>query len=47
MKNTPQHAPPKDAQQRLAIEPVVCYPNNTLPAYDEPFYNRLQQGMQL
>ena len=47
MKNTPQHAPPLDAQQRLDIEPVVCYPNDTLPPYDKPFYNNLQQGMQL
>ena len=47
MKNTPQHAPPSDAQQRLDIEPVVCYPNDTLPPYDKPFYNNLQQGMQL
>lgn len=47
MKNTPQHAPPLDAQQRLDIEPVVCYPNDTLPPYDKPFYNNLQQSMQL
>ena len=47
MKNTHQHAPPLDAQQRLDIEPVVCYPNDTLPPYDKPFYNNLQQSMQL
>ncbi len=47
MKNTPHYAPPADAQQRLDIAPVVCYPNDTLPAFDEAFYSNLQQGMAL
>ena len=47
MKNTPHYAPPADAQQRLDIAPVVCYPNDTLPAFDEAFYSNLQQGMTL
>lgn len=47
MKYTPQHSPPADAQKRLDAVPVVCYPNHTLPAYDQGFYTQLQQGMQL
>ncbi|MEM9127883.1 MAG: DUF1989 domain-containing protein, partial [Pseudomonadota bacterium] len=25
---------PKDAEARRAVEPVICYPNNTLPEID-------------
>ncbi|WP_417206455.1 urea carboxylase-associated family protein [Antarctobacter sp.] len=30
--------PPPDAEERRAVAPVICYPNETLPKPDLPFY---------
>ncbi len=34
MKNTPETPEPTDAAARRAVEPIVCYPIDTLPAPD-------------
>ena len=34
MKRTPQNEAPQDGAARKAIEPVICYPPETLPAID-------------
>ena len=47
MKNKPHYARPKDAQRRLDVKPVVCYPNDTLPAYESEFYKQAQKDMRL
>lgn len=47
MKNKPHYARPKDAQRRLDVKPVVCYPNDTLPAYESEFYQQVQKDMRL
>ena len=39
MKPLPKNPAPSDAKNRKAIEPVVCYPIDTLPGYDEDAYN--------
>jgi uncharacterized protein YcgI (DUF1989 family) len=38
---------PSDARARRAQPPVICYPIDTLPAYDGAFYDRARQGMEL
>jgi len=47
MKTKPQHPAPKDANQRKAINPVICYPIDTLPAYDHAFYDGAREDMEL
>ncbi len=47
MKSTPQHPAPSDAQERKAVKPVICYPIDTLPAYDAIFYDRARDQMAL
>ena len=37
---------PKDADARRAIEPVICYPVDTLPAPDMDLYDRARQGFE-
>ncbi|WP_264210933.1 urea carboxylase-associated family protein [Leisingera thetidis] len=37
-------AAPADAEQRRAIKPVVCYPNDTLPVPDLRLYQAARQG---
>ena len=34
------HTPPPDAEQRRAIAPVICYPDDTLPLPDLALYRR-------
>lgn len=34
---------PADADARLAVKPVVCYPNETLPAVDLPAYRAARE----
>ncbi len=36
--------PPKDAAARKAVEPVICYPNDTLPAVDIDRYKTALAG---
>ena len=38
---------PLDADERLNVEPVVCYPIDTLPEYNADFYNRARTDMEL
>ena len=34
---------PSDADARRAVRPVICYPNDTLPAADTELHNRLRE----
>ncbi|NRB05274.1 MAG: DUF1989 domain-containing protein [Rhodobacteraceae bacterium] len=36
MTTSPRPTPPQDAQARRDIQPVICYPNETLPTVDLP-----------
>lgn len=36
--------PPSDAQVRRDVEPVICYPNETLPQPDLAFYGAARDG---
>jgi len=47
MKPTPQNPAPQDAQARKAIKPVVCYPIDTLPAFDSSIYEEAKASMEL
>ena len=38
---------PVDAKERRAIAPVICYPPETLPAYDAAFYGGLTEGAEV
>ncbi|MGB7320530.1 MAG: DUF1989 domain-containing protein [Albidovulum sp.] len=38
----PEVAPPKDAQVRRTVAPVICYPVETLPAPDMTLYKQLR-----
>ncbi len=40
----PRHSAPTDAAARRAVEPVVCYPVDTLPPADLPLYARAREG---
>ncbi len=42
--NTPHHAAPADAGARKGIEPVICYPVDTLPPPDLALYRRAREG---
>ena len=44
MKPKPQHQFPTDAEARKAIEPVVCYPIDTLPTPDLELYRKARKG---
>ncbi len=35
---------PTDADVRRAVQPVICYPNDTLPAPDLPLYQAAREG---
>jgi len=47
MKRTPQCQPPADAEARRAIDPVICYPVDTLPPPDMAAYAAARQTMEL
>ncbi len=47
MKSNPQFPAPADAAERLAVKPVICYPNETLPTFDAAFYEAAKDGMTL
>ena len=38
---------PQDADARRAVPPVICYPNETLPAVDLPLYRAALEGATL
>jgi len=43
----PQSPAPSDAQDRKAVQPVICYPINTLPQHDEAFYGKAREALTL
>jgi len=43
----PQSPAPSDAQDRKAVQPVICYPINTLPQHDEVFYGKAREALTL
>ncbi|MGB1147209.1 MAG: urea carboxylase-associated family protein [Alphaproteobacteria bacterium] len=45
MKPKPQHAAPADGDHRLAVEPVICYPIDTLPQPDMSRFEAMREGM--
>jgi uncharacterized protein YcgI (DUF1989 family) len=47
MKNTPQNQAPADADARMAIKPVICYPVDTLPPPDMTIYAAASKSMEL
>ena len=47
MKHHPQHRAPDDAAARKAFEPVICYPMDTLPAYDPSLFAEARESMAL
>jgi len=47
MKSTPVHPAPKDAEQRREIKPVVCYPIDTLPAFDPGLYANAKASLEI
>lgn len=42
----PEFAPPADADQRLGVEPVICYPVDTLPPAPLDLYRAAREGME-
>lgn len=46
MKTRIQNSAPADAAERRAIKPVICYPNETLPEYDQEFYRNARDIME-
>ena len=47
MKPKPQHAMPADGEQRRAVEPVICYPIETLPRPDMARYHAMRDDLSL
>lgn len=47
MKYTPETPTPEDAAARKAIEPVICYPIDTLPPHDKDFYGEARKHLEL
>ncbi|MEM5501160.1 DUF1989 domain-containing protein [Ahrensia kielensis] len=47
MKYTPQNSAPLDAAARKAVKPVICYPIDSLPAYDASVFAPARESMQL
>lgn len=47
MKPQPRHERPEDAEERLSIAPVVCYPVDTLPGPDMEFLERARADLEL
>lgn len=47
MKRKPHHPAPADGDERSAIEPVICYPVDTLPEPDLAAYRNAREGWEL
>lgn len=45
MKYTPETPSPRDADQRRAIRPVICYPTTTLPPRPMALYRQARQSL--
>ncbi|MEO0329593.1 MAG: DUF1989 domain-containing protein [Pseudomonadota bacterium] len=44
---SPVHSSPEDGSSRKAVEPVICYPTDTLPMYDPSFYEAARTDLEL
>ena len=44
-KSQPQNPAPHDAEKRSKIEPVICYPTDTLPAQDMALFSKMRGQM--
>lgn len=44
---SPATKPPEDAAERKAIEPVICYPIDTLPEFDPQIYADSRESLEL
>ena len=47
MKPPSQNPPPDDAKARKAIEPVICYPTDSLPKYDPSIFAPARKSLSL
>ena len=48
MKLSNPHTPaPPDSSERKAVEPVICYPIDTLPAFDPDYYRSSRESLEL
>jgi hypothetical protein len=47
MKYTPQNPAPSDALKRKSVKPVICYPVDSLPAYDAGVFAPARESMKL
>ena len=47
MKYTPQQPAPSDADARKQVQPVICYPIETLPKPDMAIYQKARQDLSL
>lgn len=45
--DSPEFQPPQDANTRWDVEPVVCYPIETLAPYDQEFYRESKEDLEL
>ncbi len=45
LKYTPETPAPADAEARKAVEPVICYPIDTLPLHDKAFYGEARKQL--
>ncbi|BBO68834.1 hypothetical protein DSCA_27640 [Desulfosarcina alkanivorans] len=46
MKRTPRHQAPADADDRKAVQPVICYPVESLPPADMDTYAAARRSME-
>lgn len=47
MKNRPVTVAPSDAEQRKSVEPVICYPIDTLPKFDPALFSSARESLTL
>ena len=47
MKSAPLSRAPDDAEQRKSVSPVVCYPADTLPAFDQQLFSKARKSLNL
>jgi len=47
MKRTPQSKAPVDADSRRAVQPVICYPVDTLPMPNMALYSAAREAMKI
>lgn len=47
MKLRVDNKAPEDAADRLAVEPVICYPTDNLPVFDKAFYGAVRKDIEI